>query len=103
MQVMQANLRETGSTALDAFGMVRQTMTSRPNCGSPQQKLFRIDRFVVHLIAAFSLCSTPLQAQNSVKAGRFHVEHPTLVNLGFEWAIEGDVNRDATVAVQFRP
>jgi hypothetical protein len=57
----------------------------------------------VHLTVALSLLSSPLQAQNAVKAGRFHVEHPTLLNLGFEWAIEGDANRKAAVAVQFRP
>ncbi|HUQ94274.1 MAG TPA: hypothetical protein VM120_21520 [Bryobacteraceae bacterium] len=43
-----------------------------------------------------------LQAQNATRPGRFHVEHPTLVNLGFEWAIEGDGNRNATVEVRFR-
>ncbi len=43
-----------------------------------------------------------LQAQNSVQPGRFHVEHPTLLNLGFEWLIEGDANRNATVEVRFR-
>jgi hypothetical protein len=47
--------------------------------------------------------AAPLLAQDAVTAGRFHVEHPTLLNLGFEWAIEGDANRNATVAVQFRP
>ena len=41
-------------------------------------------------------------ARNSVQAGRFTVEHPTLHNLGFEWAITGDVNRNAGVSVQFR-
>ncbi len=41
-------------------------------------------------------------AQNSTEAGRFVVEHPTLVNLGFEWAIRGDQNRNASVAVEFR-
>jgi len=46
-----------------------------------------------------SLC---LNAQNSTKAGRFVIEHPTLLNLGFEWAIEGDANRNATVEVKFR-
>lgn len=54
-------------------------------------------------IVAFSLlfaCS--LAAQNSTKSGRFYVEHPTLLNLGFEWAIEGDANRNATVEVRFR-
>jgi hypothetical protein len=43
-----------------------------------------------------------LAAQNSTRPGRFHVEHPTLLNLGFEWAIEGDANRNATVEVRFR-
>lgn len=41
-------------------------------------------------------------AQNSTSAGKFVVEHPTLLNLGFEWAISGDANRDATVTVDFR-
>jgi hypothetical protein len=41
-------------------------------------------------------------AQNSTEAGRFVVEHPTLLNLGFEWAIRGDQNRNAAVAVEFR-
>jgi hypothetical protein len=42
-------------------------------------------------------------AQNATQAGKFTVEHPTLLNLGFEWAITGDANRNAAVAVQFRP
>src|ERR1044071_2627966 len=66
-------------------------------------KLFLIEMSTMHLIAALSLLASPLQAQNAVKAGRFHVEHPTLLNLGFEWAIEGDANRNAAVSVQFRP
>jgi len=41
-------------------------------------------------------------AQNATQAGKFVVEHPTLLNLGFEWAIKGDVNRNATVDVRFR-
>ena len=48
------------------------------------------------------IVSCTLQAQNSTRAGRFHVEHPTLLNLGFEWAIEGDANRNASVDVRFR-
>ncbi len=40
--------------------------------------------------------------QNATTAGKFTVEHPTLLNLGFEWAIEGDANRNATVTVQYR-
>src|SRR5687767_7737699 len=41
-------------------------------------------------------------AQDGTRAGDFVVEHPTLLNLGFEWAIEGDANRNASVAVRFR-
>lgn len=43
-----------------------------------------------------------LQAQNAARSGRFHVEHPTLLNLGFEWLIDGDANRNATVEIRFR-
>ncbi|MBM3735195.1 MAG: hypothetical protein FJW39_05350 [Acidobacteria bacterium] len=48
------------------------------------------------------LAAQALLAQNATTPGRFHVEHPTLLNLGFEWPISGDANRNATVAVQFR-
>src|SRR6476659_5288496 len=41
-------------------------------------------------------------ADNACQAGKFVVEHPTLLNLGFEWAIRGDANRNAAVAVEFR-
>src|SRR5712671_5666046 len=40
--------------------------------------------------------------ENNTVAGKFVVEHPTLLNLGFEWEIRGDANRDAMVAVEFR-
>jgi hypothetical protein len=52
----------------------------------------------------FFLLLMPLAArgQNATEAGRFHVEHPTLLNLGFEWPIKGDANRNAMVSVQYR-
>ena len=58
-------------------------------------------RFAFTLLAC---CAAALHAQsnNATTTGRFHVEHPTLLNLGFEWAIAGDANRNATVSVQFR-
>jgi hypothetical protein len=56
----------------------------------------------MRLLATTILLTASLQAQNATEAGRFHVEHPTLLNLGFEWAIKGDANRNASVAVQFR-
>jgi hypothetical protein len=46
--------------------------------------------------------ATSICAQDSTVAGRFIVNHPTLLNLGFEWPITGDDNRNAQVAVQYR-
>ena len=43
-----------------------------------------------------------LHGQNDSRPGRFHVEHSTLLNLGFEWLLDGDANRNATVEVRFR-
>src|SRR3954447_18270631 len=34
--------------------------------------------------------------------GEFVVEHPTLINLGFEWHLDGDANRNASVDVSYR-
>lgn len=48
------------------------------------------------------LTATVTPGDNSTLAGEFIVEHPTLLNLGFEWQIRGDANRNASVAVQFR-
>ncbi len=42
------------------------------------------------------------QAQNKVQGQKFIVEPPTLENLGFEWYIAGDDNRNATVKVEYR-
>ena len=50
----------------------------------------------------FLLLAASAHAQDSTRAGRFTVEHPTLHNLGFEWAISGDANRNASVSVEFR-
>jgi hypothetical protein len=54
-----------------------------------------------HCILAVMLAGVAA-AQDGARAGDFVVEHPTLLNLGFEWAIQGDANRNASVAVRFR-
>src|SRR5205085_10525695 len=41
-------------------------------------------------------------AADRTTAGEFYVERPTLISLGFEWRIEGDDNRNASVAVAYR-
>jgi uncharacterized membrane protein YgcG len=48
------------------------------------------------------LAAAAAWARNATQAGRFVVGHPTLLNLGFEWAIGGDANRNAAVAVRYR-
>lgn len=41
-------------------------------------------------------------AQNATVAGELYSEPPTLISLGFEWSIQGDANRNATVSVSYR-
>ena len=57
------------------------------------------------ILLLLSACGAALFAQgkeNRVKAGEFVVDPPTLISLGFEWLIQGDDNRNATVAVSYR-
>lgn len=49
-----------------------------------------------------ALAALGADTANETVAGTFVVERPTLLNLGFEWPIRGDANRNATVSVQFR-
>ncbi|HET7085867.1 MAG TPA: hypothetical protein VFI23_13910 [Rhizomicrobium sp.] len=46
--------------------------------------------------------AAPHPAANAVKAGELVVDPPTLINLGFEWLISGDDNRNAKVEVAYR-
>jgi hypothetical protein len=39
---------------------------------------------------------------DGVTAGDFLIDPPTLINLGFEWFIQGDENRNAAVTVSYR-
>ncbi|NND07645.1 MAG: hypothetical protein HKN87_14815 [Saprospiraceae bacterium] len=52
--------------------------------------------FLCFLLPQFS------HAQDKVQPGDFIIEPPTLNNLGFEWYIDGDDNRNATVNVEYR-
>src|SRR5436305_13045698 len=55
--------------------------------------------FSMRIAALLLTAAATLTAQNATKPGRFVVEHPTFQNLGFEWTIEGDNNRNAAVEV----
>ena len=53
-------------------------------------------------MSLFILIPAGVLAQNQATAGTFFVDPPTLVSLGFEWLITGDVNRNARVEVSYR-
>jgi hypothetical protein len=59
----------------------------------------------VVLLLTFSSSADPRFAAASdlrVTPGDFTIDHPTLINLGFEWTIQGDENRNARVDVSYR-
>jgi hypothetical protein len=59
----------------------------------------------VVLLLTFSSSADPRFAATSdlrVTPGEFTIDHATLINLGFEWAIQGDENRNARVEVSYR-
>ena len=60
-----------------------------------------IKHTLIHFALVLFLPILP-RAQDAVKPGTFTVEPPTLQNLGFEWQISGDDNRNATVQTSYR-
>lgn len=55
------------------------------------------------LLLAIALAAAGAPSGSSaVTAGEFIGEPPTLIGLGFEWAIEGDDNRNAAVSAHYR-
>ena len=55
------------------------------------------------LVLVFSFNdSAAAENGKKVKPGELVVDHPTLINLGFEWLIEGDDNRNSKVEVWYR-
>jgi hypothetical protein len=57
---------------------------------------------LISLLAALLPTAAAASDGRQVKPGEFMIDHPTLINLGFEWRIEGDENRDARVEVSYR-
>ena len=45
--------------------------------------------------------ATVKNGSNKVKPGDLIVDHPTLINLGFEWVIQGDDNHNSRVDVSY--
>ena len=62
----------------------------------------RLHTVMLAALLASGFVAHAAPAHNAVKAGEFFVEPPTLINLGFEWQISGDDNRNAKVEVSYR-
>src|SRR5215470_2353809 len=58
-------------------------------------------RFAIPLLW-LALWTPALSAADKTNAKEFITEPPTLLSLGFEWKIDGDDNRNATVEVFYR-
>ena len=69
----------------------------------PKNNCLVKSRFISpYLFLLFFACGHWLSAQDGVISGEFITEPPTLLNLGFEWKIKGDENRNAVVKVSYR-
>jgi hypothetical protein len=56
----------------------------------------------LRILPCLLLASLKLVAANPVTSQNFYAEPSTLLSLGFEWQIDGDDNRNASVAVSYR-
>jgi hypothetical protein len=56
----------------------------------------------VALLACLMGLAGAAEAEDKVTPGELVIDHPTLINLGFEWIVQGDDNRNAQVAVTYR-
>ena len=56
----------------------------------------------IALVAGLAHSAIAAEGDAKVTPGEFVIEHPTLINLGFEWHIDGDANRNASVEVSYR-
>ena len=62
--------------------------------------MIRMGRVTVSMMVVTLLLTTARRwaapGDAAVTPGEFVVDHPTLINLGFEWHIDGDANRNAS-------
>src|SRR5258705_414519 len=69
---------------------------------SPESRAFRCEPVALIAAGKFDPASALVQNSNAVSPAEFVIDPPTLINLGFEWFIEGDANRSASVDVSYR-
>jgi hypothetical protein len=57
---------------------------------------------VVHFQVSARAAQGGGASPDAIVAGELLIEPPTLINLGFEWFVQADANRNAVVTVSFR-
>src|SRR5689334_2333707 len=57
---------------------------------------------ILWLALTAALSAAAALAADKITPGEFIIDHPTLINLGFEWMVDGDDNRNAKVEVSYR-
>ncbi len=62
----------------------------------------QVTTFFVAVLMLAAVPSTQAAEVKPVTPGEFITDPPTLINLGFEWFIQGDDNRNAAVEVSYR-
>ena len=77
-------------------------MKCTPNHLSATVFSLRFSTIALLTVALFAIPLEGFAASDAVTPGSFRVEPPTLLNLGFNWDITGDANRNAAVEVSFR-
>ncbi len=87
------NLNRAGGKTNAQYSTWSPVNSDRPNFHMPDS--FGWVRFV-------SRPPVKMESYDAVNPGRFVIERPTLICLGFEWAISGDDNRNSTVEVSYR-
>jgi len=87
------NLNRAGGKTNAQYSTWSPVASDRPNFHVPEA--FGLVRFV-------NRPPVKNEAYDAVNPGRFVIERPTLICLGFEWELSGDDNRNSTVEVSYR-
>jgi hypothetical protein len=69
---------------------------------TPIRSAIRLSCVVLSSLIVSRGIAAAAEDRNKIMPGEFIIDHPTLINLGFEWMVQGDDNRDAQVAVSYR-
>src|SRR5215469_11453016 len=93
---------ETAALALAARDRARRCAASRALNGLCTSLCASGIASALGIASAGAQTETASGPQNSSVAGDFWTEPATLKSLGFEWRIDGDDNRNATVKVSYR-